>query len=89
MQIFVCMPRRRLTRSRVAQAFGQALVRSRLHAKMTQEQLADAAKLHQTTIALFERGLRCPSLDTVFHLADAMNVDPVSFINLVENEAYR
>lgn len=81
------MPRRRLSRDRLAQAFGQALVRARLQAEMTQEQLADAAKLHRTTIGLFERGLRCPSLETVFHLADALRIDPDELVKLVDSES--
>jgi len=83
------MPNRRISRDRVNQAFGRALVRARSKADMTQEQLADAAKLHRTTIGLFERGLRCPSLDTLFHLADAMKLDPADLVRMVNGETRR
>lgn len=88
-QTAVCMARRRLSRERVAEAFGRALLRARLDADMTQEQLADAARLHRTTIGLFERGLRCPSLDTFMQLADAMNADPGELMQFVDVEARR
>ena len=74
------MGRRRITRDRVAQAFGNALVRARTDAGMTQEQLANAAGLHRTTIGLFERGLKCPVLDTVIRLSEALRCTPSDLV---------
>jgi len=47
---------------------------------MTQEELADAAKLHRTTIGLLERGVKCPTLDTVINLARATGDDPAELV---------
>ncbi|QNN23077.1 helix-turn-helix transcriptional regulator [Planctomycetales bacterium ZRK34] len=75
------MPKRRLDRTQIAKAFGVALVQARTAAGMTQEQLADSARLHRTTVGLLERGIKCPTLDTVFHLAHAMGSDPVELVS--------
>lgn len=47
---------------------------------LSQECLAERAGLHTNTIGLLERGLRQPSLYTVFQLAQALNVSPTDFI---------
>lgn len=80
------MPRNRLNRDRVSHAFAKALVLARNDAGMTQEQLADATKMHRTTIGLLERGLRCPSLDTVLKLAAAVGIDAGDLVGLTEEE---
>ena len=80
------MARRRPSHKNVAEAFGRALVRTRLEVEMTQEELADAAGLHRTTIGLFERGLKCPALDTIIRLARAMDVPSSELVNLAEVE---
>lgn len=80
------MGQRRLTRDRVSKAFAKVLVRARNDAEMTQEQLADATKMHRTTIGLLERGLRCPSLDTVMRLALAMQIEAADLVGLVDEE---
>lgn len=80
------MARKRLTRDRVSQAFATALVRARNEAGMTQEQLADATKMHRTTIGLLERGLRCPSLETVIKLATAIGIHASDLVDSTEEE---
>ncbi|MBN1404498.1 MAG: helix-turn-helix transcriptional regulator [Opitutales bacterium] len=60
----------------LSDAFAQVLRGHRLKAGLSQEELGFEAQLHPGTISLFERGLRCPSLNTVFLLARAMNIPP-------------
>jgi transcriptional regulator with XRE-family HTH domain len=43
---------------------------------MTQEQLADAARLHPTHISLIESGRRSVRIETVARLASALGVQP-------------
>ena len=83
------MATKRPTRKKISEAFGQALWEARLEAGMTQEQLADAARLHRTTIGLFERGLKCPSLDTILQLAGAMGTRGAALVEAVEREQRR
>lgn len=74
------MERKQPTKSAVAKAFGLALRDSRLVSGQTQEQLANISKLHRTSIGLFERGIKSPSLDTFFRLANALGTTPQSLI---------
>ena len=43
---------------------------------LTQEQLGWAAGLHQTAVARIESGERRPTLDTIFKLAQGLEVPP-------------
>ena len=57
-----------------AKRFGQAIRRRRVAAGLSQESLANAAKLHPTYISLLERGLREPKLTSIRKLAVALKV---------------
>lgn len=61
-------------------AFGQVLKAHRLKAGFSQEELAFRADMHSTTISLYERGERQPSLYTVFILARALEIQPASLV---------
>lgn len=56
-------------------AFGSTLRHLRLAAGFSQEVLADRARLHRTYIGSVERGERNISLDNIYALARALNVD--------------
>jgi len=58
------------------QAFGQAVKEARHGCRLTQEELAEIAKLHSNYISLIERGLTNPALDTIFALASALGTLP-------------
>jgi len=66
-------------------AFGQILREFRDKTKMSQEKLAMECDLDRTYISMLERGLRQPSLKTIFVLAKALNIDPSKIIKKVEN----
>lgn len=61
-------------------AFGQVLKAHRLDAGLSQEELAFRANMHSTTISLYERGERKPSLQTVFIIAGALGLRPESIV---------
>lgn len=67
-------------------AFGQILKSLRGSAKISQEALALECGLDRTYISLLERGLRQPSLKTVFTLSAYFKITPSQFIELVEKE---
>lgn len=58
------------------QAFAENVRAAREKARLTQEQLAWAAGLHQTEIARIEGGRRNPGLDTIFKVARGLGVAP-------------
>jgi len=55
-------------------ALGLSVKKLREQKKMTQEALAERADIHTSYIGQIERGLRYPSLKTLFKIADALNV---------------
>lgn len=65
-------------------AFGFVVRSLRKSRNMSQEHLADACNLDRTYISLLERGLRQPSLATIFSLATALSITPSELIKLVE-----
>ena len=64
----------------VAVAFGQVLRRARMRVGLSQEELAHRCERHRTLISMLERGIRQPSLTTVFRLARELNVKPSRLI---------
>lgn len=58
------------------QRFGQRIRALRLSRGLSQEALADAARLHRTHISLIERGQRAVRLETIAALAVALGVQP-------------
>lgn len=59
-----------------AETFGQVLKAHRKAAGYSQEELAHRTDMHSTTVSLYERGLRKPTLHSVFILARALEIQP-------------
>lgn len=66
--------------------FGEALAKARKRVGISQEKLAMEAELDRTYISLLERGLRQPTLSTIFVLADVLNIKPSSMTRSVESK---
>lgn len=58
----------------ISAAFGHIVRRRRLAAGLTQEALADRAKLHPTYIGMVERGVRNPTLDVCDKISIALGI---------------
>ncbi len=67
-------------------AFGSVLRQLREDAGISQQDLALECDLDRTYISLLERGLRQPTISTVFSLSDQLDISPSKFIKLVESE---
>lgn len=65
-------------------AFGTVLRDLRNKAGFSQEQLALDCGLDRTYISLLERGLRQPTLSTLFALAGSLNAKPSKLITAIE-----
>ncbi len=63
---------------------GQTLVRLRRDVGLTQEKLAEIAGLERGYVSLIERGLRMPTIETVFRLCRGLNCSPSGMIRDVE-----
>ena len=64
------------SRHRAALAFGAVLCEVRRARGLSQEAVADLSGLHRTYPSLLERGLRTPTLDAIFRIAEALRVPP-------------
>jgi len=67
-------------------AFGKVLKRLRNERGITQERLAQESGYHTTYISQIERGLKNPSLLTVFRVAQVLGVLPHLLIRSTEEE---
>lgn len=65
------------------EAFGDTLRSLRNKAELSQEKLAFQCDLDRTYISLLERGLRQPSLTTLFSIANALDIKPESMVKKV------
>jgi len=68
----------------IVEIFGQVLREMRVKNHISQEKLAEYCDLDRTYISLLERGLRQPTITTIFKLAKALNISPSSLIEKVE-----
>ena len=71
-------------RTRRNQAFGDVVRQRRLKAGLSQETLALECDLHPTYISMLERGVRQPSLETIFRLAGCLGMRPARLVAAVE-----
>jgi len=68
----------------ISSAFGAILRRNREEKGLSQEELAHNCGLDRTFISLLERGLRQPSLSTVFNVAEELGLSPADLVRQVE-----
>jgi transcriptional regulator with XRE-family HTH domain len=59
---------------------GLNLQRLRRAHKLSQEELADIAGLHQTYVSGIERGIRNPTITVIYRIADALGVEPEELV---------
>lgn len=55
--------------------FQHALIRARLEAGLTQEELGKLMGMEQSAIARIERGSHLPNLETILRLAEALKIE--------------
>ena len=66
--------------------FGDILKDLRTEKGYSQEHLAELAELDRTYVSLLERGLRQPTLATLFSLAKALQIAPSKIVLLLEKQ---
>lgn len=70
----------------VISVFGKVLRKLREGKKLSQEKLAEYCDLDRTYISMLERGLRQPTITTLFKIADALDISPSELVRKVEKE---
>ena len=71
----------------VVKQFAKVLQELRHESGLSQEELAEKCNLHDRYISFLERGLRQPTITTIFKLAKALNIAPSDLIKKVEDQA--
>ena len=69
------------------EALGLAIREERQRLNISQEKLAATAKLHRNVIGLVERNATAPTLNSLFALADALNVPASQLVARAEEIA--
>ena len=75
--------------SALLENFGNALRQLRIEKGFSQENLAMEAGLDRTYISMLERGIRQPSLSSLFALASALGVRASRIVRLTEQAALK
>jgi transcriptional regulator with XRE-family HTH domain len=70
----------------IAIVFGRILQEKRQEKGLSQEQLAQLCGLDRTYISLLERGLRQPTLNSLFSISKGIGISPCVFIELLEKQ---
>ena len=65
---------------------GRAIQKYREKRRLSQEVVSGLADIGRTHLSAIERGVRKPTLDTFFKLAEAMDILPSELMKLVEEE---
>lgn len=73
----------------LAEAFGAVLRELRKERAVSQEDLGFESGYHRTYVSLLERGLKSPSLQTIFELARALDIEPSELLARVERTTRR
>lgn len=68
----------------IEKIFGCVLQGHRKEKGYSQEKLALICQLDRTYISLLERGLRSPSIRTIFLIANALNINPSQLVKEIE-----
>ena len=71
---------------RIAEAFGRVLREVREDAGLSQERLALDSGIDRTFVSMLERGVRQPSLTTVFQICGALGVAPDDVVSRTSQE---
>lgn len=68
----------------IQEATAKTLVFYREKSGLSQEELAHRADLHRTFISQIERGLKVPTLLSIFKISKALEISPTQFISTLE-----
>jgi transcriptional regulator with XRE-family HTH domain len=70
----------------IAQAFGAVLQRHRAEKGVSQEELAHLANIDRTFVSRLERGARQPTITTLMHLGQALDVSAADLVRETETQ---
>ncbi len=65
-------------------AFAMTLKNLRIKSGLSQQALADYCDLERVYISKLERGLSMPSIETIFKIAEVLNIRPADFVQQLD-----
>ena len=68
----------------IAEAFGSLLKELRIEKNFSQERLAEESGLDRSYISLLERGKAQPTLETLFRISNALQINPSVIVSMLE-----
>ncbi len=72
--------------SGISSAFGSVVRKRRLAAGLSQETLAEKARLHPTYVSMVERGVKNPTLDAAERIAEGLDIPLSQIIEEAEKQ---
>lgn len=69
-----------------AKVVGQVIQKYREKKRLSQEVVSGLADIGRTHLSAIERGVRKPTLETFFKVADALDMKPSDLIKIIEDE---
>lgn len=69
-----------------AKVVGQVIQKFREKKRLSQEVVSGLADIGRTHLSAIERGVRKPTLETFFKVADALDMKPSDLIKIIEDE---
>ena len=71
----------------IDKSFAAVLKRLRVEKGLSQEKFGFEANLHRTYVSQLERGLKSPSLKTLYKIANVLGISLTDLMALVEQES--
>lgn len=68
----------------IEKIFGTELQKVRKEKGLSQEQLGFESGYHRTYISQLERGVKSPSLKTIFRISEALKIKPSKLLQRIE-----
>lgn len=67
---------------------GQVLRQFRIESGLSQDQLVDKIDMSKAFLSEIERGIKMPSLETLFRISKALDVNAWEIVKEIEKEVY-
>lgn len=75
-----------MKRADLSTNIGKNIRKFRLSADISQESLSMSAGLNPSYIGILERGEKCPTIDTLYKICEALGISVCEILNFEENE---
>lgn len=73
-------------KEKISKAIGNRIKVLRAKQNISQEELSFKSDLHRTYIGAIERGEKCPTIDTLLKVTDALNISLSEFLLNIEKD---